>query len=175
MHPWAMPRHAGRCSRADLRDFLVSTLLTLVERILLIAELPLFSGIGTSDLASLATVAREWEPSAGEMIHAEGDAGDALHVVVRGQVKLERRGVVARCEPGRAFGAWGLFDSSPRTFTATAEIPSLLLTIEREAFVDVISDHVNVSRGILRELARRLRLHALEGATASLDDEMEIG
>ena len=150
-------------------------MLTLVERILVIAEQPLFSGIGTSDLASLATAAREWEPSPGEVIHAEGDAGDALHVVVRGSVKLERRGVVTRCEAGKAFGAWGLLDSAPRRFTATAEGSTKLLSIEREAFVDVISDHVNVSRGILRELARRLRRHALEGAAASLTDEMEIG
>ena len=150
-------------------------MLTLVERILVIAEQPLFNGIGTSDLASLATVAREWEPSAGEVIHAEGDAGDALHVVVRGSVKLERRGVVARCEAGKAFGAWGILDSSPRRFTATAEAAALLLSIEREAFVDVMSDHVNVSRGVLRELARRLRMHALEGAVPGLQDEVEIG
>lgn len=150
-------------------------MLTLVERILLIAELPLFGGIGTSDLASLATVAREWDVPAGEIIHSEGDAGDGLHVVIQGTVKLERRGVVTRCARGQVFGAWGLFDSSPRRFTASADGPARLLTIEREAFVDVISDHVNVSRGILRELSSRLRRHAIEGAAASLSDEVEIG
>jgi CRP/FNR family cyclic AMP-dependent transcriptional regulator len=150
-------------------------LLTLVERILVIAELPLFTGVGTSDLASLATVAREWEAQSGEIVHAEGDASDALHVVIAGAVKLERPGVVARCETGRAFGAWGLFDSAPRRFTATADGAARLLSIEREAFVDVISDHVNVSRGILRVLAGRLRRHAIEGAPASPQDEVEIG
>ena len=150
-------------------------MLTLVERILLLAELPLFTDVGTADLASLATVAREWEAQQGETIHAEGDAGDALHVVLEGRVKLERSGQSFTCEKGQAFGAWGLLDSSPRRFSAVAEVPTRLLSIEREAFVDVIADHVNVSRGVLRVLARRLRKHAVEGAQASVQDEVEIG
>ncbi len=150
-------------------------MLTLVERILLLAELPVLAEVKTSDLAALATVAREWDARAGETIHAAGDAGDALHVVVAGDVRLERPGVVAHVTDGRGFGAWGLFDDRPRIFTATAVTPTRLLSIEREAFADVQSDHAAVARGILRVLAGRLRDHVTKGATPSLQDEMEIG
>lgn len=150
-------------------------MLTLVERILLLAELPLFAEIATNDLASLATVAREWDARPGELVHAQGDAGDGLHVVVAGRVVLDREGSTVPLGPGQAFGAWGLFDSQPRRFTATVREATRLLTLDREAFVDVMADHVNVSRGVLGVLAARLRRHALEGAVASLQEEIEIG
>jgi CRP/FNR family transcriptional regulator, cyclic AMP receptor protein len=56
-----------------------------------------------------------------------------------------------------AFGAWALFDNEPRLATAVAVEESQLLFVSRERFFDVLSDHVDIVEGILKQLAQRLR------------------
>jgi CRP-like cAMP-binding protein len=149
--------------------------LTLVEKVLMLAEVPLFSETRTADLAHLALVARESETAAHEVIHREGDAPDAMHVIVSGRVRFHSAGKeVVEVRKG-AFGAFGLLDQRPRAWTATAIEPTKLLSLDRDAFIDVLSDHVNVSRGVLRVLAGRLRKRAeVAGRPADVED-LEIG
>ncbi len=149
-------------------------MLTLVERVLLLAEVPVFAGTRTADLAHLAAVARETEAARGDLIQRAGESPDALHVVIEGRVRLQRDDQAQEVTSG-AFGAWSLFDQQPRAFTATAVESTRLLSIDRDAFVDVISDHVNVARGVLRVLAGRLRKQVQEGGDDALARSIEIG
>jgi CRP/FNR family cyclic AMP-dependent transcriptional regulator len=149
--------------------------LTLVERVLLLAEVPLFSETRTADLAHLAAVARENDCSSGEVIHREGDAPDAMHVILSGRIRFERESG-EQLEAGKgAFGAFGLLDQRVRTWTARAIQPTRLLSLDRDAFVDVLSDHVNVGRGVMRVLAGRLRQRAVGDGRPADAEDLEIG
>jgi CRP-like cAMP-binding protein len=132
--------------------------LTLVEKVLILAEVPLLRRIGTADLAPLAQAARGVDLEKGELLYQVGDASDALRVVVKGRVQLTRERQSIDLTAGECFGAWALLDTQPRYFTATVVERSLLLELDRDAFVDVMADHVNVARGVLAELAARRRL-----------------
>ena len=147
----------------------------LVERVILLSRVPLFAEARTSDLAHLAAAMHERRLDAGEVVHQAGDVPDAMNVIVSGRMRFERAGRAPVETDQGAFGAFGLFDVEPRTWTATAAAPTRLLTIDRDAFVEVISDHVNVARGVLRALAGRLRRRADGKATAGDLEGVEMG
>ena len=151
-------------------------MMTVVERVLLLADLDVFTGVRTEDLAQVAASAREDEFVAGELIYEAGDRPDGLHVVVAGSVELVGGGRELLAEAGTAFGAWGLFDRQPRGLTARALSAVRLLSIEREAFLDVVADNGHLARDLLEALAVRVRLMSSRaGEAISEQDRIAIG
>jgi CRP-like cAMP-binding protein len=55
------------------------------------------------------------------------------------------------------FGAWALFDDEPRVATATTLEDTRLLQIDKEDFIDLLADHVEITQSILKVMVRRLR------------------
>lgn len=150
-------------------------MLTTVERVLLLGEIDLFAAVPSEILAALAAGGREDRFAANETIYSEGEVGDALHVVVEGGVRLERGATSREIGAGTAFGTWGLLDTAPRRFTATAVGELRLLTIERPAFHDVLSDHVLLAEGVLAVLASRVRRCVEAEEPPDTDEEASLG
>jgi CRP-like cAMP-binding protein len=81
-----------------------------------------------------------------------------MYVVISGVVRLHRGDVdVTRARAGEAFGTWALFDDELRVVSATCEQRSLLLRIGKEDFIELLADHLDVTRGVLKAVVRRLR------------------
>ncbi len=119
---------------------------------------PLFSGVEAEDLVVVAALAEEIDVAAGARIFAEGEIGDALYVVVKGGVRIERHGAtIAELGPGECVGELALLDDAPRSATVVAVAPTELLRIGRDDFLDTLSLYPGVARAILEVLARRLR------------------
>jgi CRP-like cAMP-binding protein len=144
--------------------------LTLVEKVLVLAELPLFSEVRSEDLAHVAQAARVHEYDAGETVYLDDDPPDGLHVLVTGSVRLEAGDRSVPVEPGQAFGSWGLLDDEPRRHRALVVKASSVLSLERESFLDVLADHVSVASGMLGSLARGVR-DAAARSGGELSDE----
>jgi CRP-like cAMP-binding protein len=134
---------------------------TLVERVILLEGVDVFSDVPTEQLAQLAAIAEEVTHPPGACIYAERDPSDAMYIVLSGQVRLHR-GVapVSFAEREVAFGTWALFDDELRVVSATAVDEVQLLRIDKEEFLELLADNVEVTRGILKTLAGRLRLLA---------------
>jgi CRP-like cAMP-binding protein len=132
--------------------------LTVVEKVILLRGVDVFSEVPTRDLALLAAIAEEVAVSAGEPIYAEKDPSDSMYVVVEGNVRLHRDGrEVLLAGANEAFGTWALFDDEPRVTSATAGDRGHLLRIDKEAFVDLLADNVQITQGVLKAVVRRLR------------------
>jgi CRP/FNR family transcriptional regulator/CRP/FNR family cyclic AMP-dependent transcriptional regulator len=54
-------------------------------------------------------------------------------------------------------GELALLDSEPRSATVRTAEPTRMLKLEREAFYELMNDHLEITRGIMRVLTRRLR------------------
>lgn len=133
-------------------------MLTTIEKVIRLQNVDLFALVPTEQLAYLAAIARETSVSAGNTIYRENDPADSLFLVIEGSVRLHK-GVqeITTALPNQAFGTWALFDEELRLVTATAIEDSRLLKIDREDFVEILADHVQISQGILKTLAGRLR------------------
>ncbi len=56
-----------------------------------------------------------------------------------------------------AFGVWALFDDEPRLTTAQAQDEVQVLFVSRDAFYEMLSDHVDIVEGLFKQLVQRLR------------------
>ena len=133
-------------------------MLTVVEKVIFLQNIDVFSEVPTEQLASLAAIAEEVSCLKGDVIYKENEYSDALYLVLDGRVRLHRDDKdIAVAENKEAFGAWALFDEEVRLVTASAEEDSRLLRIDREDFVDLLADQVQVAQGVIKTVARRLR------------------
>ncbi|MBI4550689.1 MAG: cyclic nucleotide-binding domain-containing protein [Candidatus Latescibacteria bacterium] len=133
-------------------------MLTTIEKVMFLQNVEVFGEVSTEHLAYLAAIAEEVSVVSGTTIYREQDASDAMYLVVDGRVRLHREGMeVAVAGPKEALGVWALFDDEPRVVTALAIEDTRLLRIDKEDFIDLLSDHVEIIRGVLMTLVKRLR------------------
>ncbi len=133
-------------------------MLTTIEKVILLQNVDVFSLVPTEQLAYLASIAREASFASGDTIYRENDPADSLFLVIEGSVRLHKdQQEITTVLVNQAFGTWALFDEEVRLLTATAVENSRLLKIDREDFVEILADHVQISQGILKTLAGRLR------------------
>lgn len=107
----------------------------------LLAQLPMFRGLGPTELEGLTLAAEVVEVAAGSCIIRRGDVGDRFYVIDQGEVEVVARSGTSRLGPGSHFGEIALLRSVPRTATVTAMAPTSLLALEGEDFLGVLARH----------------------------------
>lgn len=143
--------------------------LTAIEKVILLQNVDVFSGLRTDHLAHLAAITEEVSFLEGTDIYREADPADALYVVIEGKVRLHRSDQeISAADEKEAFGTWALFDREPRVVTATVVEDARLLRIDRDDFFDLLADHVQITQGLLETIVKRFRslLKRVENAHA---------
>jgi len=131
---------------------------TTIEKVIFLQNVDVFSHVPTEQLANIAAIAEEVTYLANDVIYETNEASDALYVVAEGMVRLHRDGdEIITAAPKDAFGTWSLFDDEPRVATATALEDSRLLRIDREEFLELLSDHTEITQAVLKNFASRMR------------------
>jgi CRP-like cAMP-binding protein len=127
----------------------------IVARLLLIRRVPAFQSAAVQALVSLAERARVRRAGAGEVLFSEGDPSEMVWMVARGGIELTRAGSPLVLHRGAAELVTHLAELTvgPRTFTATAAGPSVLLGVHREDLIDRLEEHFELARSILIYLA----------------------
>lgn len=137
--------------------------LSTVEKVIFLKEVPFFQGMTIEQLKVLANVCEETFAPAETRLFVEGDSGGTLYVVVSGRVAIEqekRKGSFARISTIEAhsyFGEMSLFDNSPHSTVATTLQDTLLLLIRREPLMALIRQHPELSLELIKVLNARLR------------------
>ncbi len=125
-----------------------------------LAATPLFAGLPKQALESLVANLTLVSLDVGVALFHEGDPGDALYVIVDGEVAVQAEGPplveMARLGPGAFLGEVALMTELPRSATVTATQPSELLRIDRHTLSRVLADHGDVLRAVLRFVRDRL-------------------
>jgi CRP-like cAMP-binding protein len=131
---------------------------TTIERVIFLQNVDVFSHVPTEQLAYIATIAEEVTYLANDVIYETNQAADALYLVAEGRVKLHRGGEeITTAGAKEAFGTWALFDDEPHVATATAVEDSRLLKVDREEFLELLSDHTEITQAVLKNFAGRMR------------------
>ncbi len=127
-------------------------------------SVPLFAHLAEHELRRVAELARRRKYPKGSVILFEDDPGDALYVVVAGQVKVVligedgREVILATLADGDFFGEMSLIDDEPRSAHVIAMESSDLLVLRRDDFQRCLDETPRIAIGLLRALTRRLRL-----------------
>jgi CRP/FNR family transcriptional regulator, cyclic AMP receptor protein len=93
-----------------------------------------------------------------KVIMKEGDRGIFMYVVHSGVVSVSiGEKVIEKVGPGGVFGEIALVDQSVRAATATAEADCMLLTINRNDFMQLVKNKPAFALSLLKALSERLR------------------
>lgn len=123
----------------------------------------LFRELDDEAAAALRSSMSEHKLARAEVLFREGDEGDRVYVVIDGKIKLGRtsqdgrENLLAILGPGQMFGELSLFDPGPRSATATAVTDTTLLGLGHANLLPWLTGRPEVSRGLLLQLASRLR------------------
>ena len=104
----------------------------------MLAGVELFEHLGDEDREQLARVVDLRELDAGTVLFSTGDPGESLFIVRSGEIEIYIRDttgqkiVLTVAETNGMFGELALLDNKPRTATAVALMPSVLLELDRE-------------------------------------------
>jgi CRP-like cAMP-binding protein len=133
--------------------------LTKKQKIAELRKVPLFKEIAPRELALIADKVTEIEFPAGRYIVRQGQVGTGCYLIIKGKVRVERGGkVVSRLGPGDFFGELSVLDQMPRNAHVITEVPTICLGLASWDFTKVLERYPKITLGILREVARRLRV-----------------
>jgi CRP/FNR family transcriptional regulator, cyclic AMP receptor protein len=136
-----------------------------------LAAIPFFAGLDQAALERLAGTVRARRFRRGEVIFHVGDPGDALFVIVAGDVKISlpsetgEEAILATLQAGDVFGELALLDGAPRSASATAVTPTETVVLPRDRFRELIAMEAGVRDALLASIAgelRRLTTHVEE-------------
>ncbi|HJW21935.1 MAG TPA: cyclic nucleotide-binding domain-containing protein [Candidatus Limnocylindrales bacterium] len=131
------------------------------DKVALLRAVPLFAELDERSLQAIATLAREHDATAGDVLMREGEPGDTFVVIVDGTVRVEQEGRDIRSMMAGGFlGEIALLEHGPRTATATCVTDCRLLTLGHFEFDRLLATFPDVRSKVLAVLARRARAQA---------------
>lgn len=132
--------------------------LLLIERVLLLKSLSIFSDTPETILAEIAHLMQEEEVAEDTRIVLEGETGNCMYIIFKGSVKIHKQHqLLAVMEERDFFGELSLLDTETRSASVTALADSILFRIDQDAFYDLMESRPEVGRGVIQILCKRLR------------------
>ena len=153
--------------RSDF-DNLIRQHITLAEQVnsdirynWLLRGMPLFDELESYEIELLAALLQTEIYNKDEVVFREGDSGDRFYIIESGEVIItrERDGKpveISRRRAGEYLGEIALLQNTPRTATVVAAEDVTLLSLEREFFLNLVSNFMNLRQTLSRTSTRRL-------------------
>src|SRR2546422_997565 len=123
----------------------------------------LFAELSTDSLAKLGTCLKTGEFPPSEVIVREGAPGVSMYIVKSGMVEVRKKDpatgidfLVAQLSSGAAVGEMSLLTGKPRSATVTTVQPTVVFTLTRADFRNLVTQHPEISLGLAHILAERL-------------------
>jgi MFS family permease len=135
----------------------------------ILAEVPLFAGLSPARLETAIRRATVRQVSPQMLIIRQGDEADNFYVIADGRVEVTqadsagRSNVLRQMGRGEFFGEIGLLSRVPRTATVTAMTAGTLISLDKEAFLELVESGSGLTH-------RLLAIH--RGAVGGTDDSV---
>lgn len=141
--------------------------ISIIERVLFLRKVALFADLAPSDLERVARLTEERGYADGEVIAAEGELGEDLHIIVDGTIRViqDRDGSereLARRTAGDVVGEMSIITQTPRVATLVADGPVRTIRLRHREFESMLRERPTVAMGVMRVLAYRLAERGVE-------------
>ena len=151
-----------------------------------LVQIPIFGGLTVAEAAEFFEVAVETSIAKGATLFREGDDGDALLVILEGEVQVTRKGVeLARLGKHNVLGEMSLMgEGEVRSATATALTDVKALTVPSKRVQKMLkADHVaalKVVANLAQVMSKRLaaineRLVSMSGGGKKKEELADFG
>jgi CRP-like cAMP-binding protein len=138
----------------------------------LLEKHPLLAHLEPAQLQTLARAGEIESYNPGESIVVEGSLGDALFLILSGQVAVHRGAqTFATLAGGEFFGEMSLVEPAPRSASVTAMSATFLFRLPHDALRKLISDDAASASAILVQVVKTLseRLRRANHMLSSVD------
>ena len=135
---------------------LISVKYKLNTMIQILKNIPFFNDLGDSDLNMIAEkVQMEYFP-ADHIIFKEGDSGEKMYVIKRGQVQVIRENtILAVLKENNFFGEMALVSDEPRNATIKTVTDLEVLTLNQYDFKRLLETNRNMASVVSYEVVKR--------------------
>lgn len=134
-----------------------------LERVLLLAKVPLFAYLRTDQLSRLAPLLEPVAWAKGERVFDMGDMGLELYVITSGHIGISVdpdptcQVFVNELRAGDCLGEMALIDNEPRSATAYVLEDTQALAMDKDRLHGLLMSYPELGIGMLRALSQRLR------------------
>ncbi|MEZ4331476.1 MAG: cyclic nucleotide-binding domain-containing protein [Myxococcota bacterium] len=128
----------------------------LVQCLALARRAPFLSGTNLTLLAELIKSDEPERIAPGEPLWRADDPIDRMALVLDGAFVNDGRHGLARAGAGATLGAWEIAATRTRFEGWVAEMPSRILSIERELFIDLLEDHFEFAQAYLARVSEEI-------------------
>ncbi len=124
----------------------------------LLKTIDVLSFFHESTLERIAQESKEFSLEPEVIIFEEGDQGNAMYIVLDGEILIyQGENVLTTMLPGTFFGEMSLIESVPRTASARTLAPSILLEINEPQFQEYFATQPQALMAIMKTLSARSR------------------
>ena len=140
-----------------------ATQISLGERILLLKEIKIFSGLSVEELAAIAAETKELNYPKGRTVIKQNNVGETVFLIIEGKVEVimeqtdGKEVLLDHIESGGAFGEMALIDDSPRSATIRTIEPSRFLILHKQEFKETALEFPRIALQICSVLSQRIR------------------
>ena len=133
------------------------------EAIASLRMIPMFAGVSTDALASIASLLIERRFPKHKTIVEEGAPGDYMYIIVEGRVKVTklsgdgREKILELLDVGDFFGEMSLLDEYPRSASVKALSDVRIMALARNDFLGLLTKSPDLALSVIQELTRRIR------------------
>jgi HEAT repeat protein len=144
-------------------DRIDSTDISLADKILLLKEVEIFSGLTASELAAIAAITKELDYPEGKAVIEQGDVGETVFLIIDGNVDVimeqpdGKEIVMDKIESGGAFGEMALIDNAPRSATIKTVSESRFIILHKQEFKEIVMEHPGIALQICSVFSSRIR------------------
>jgi len=134
----------------------------LLERVERLRTLSFFAFMTDEQLVAVARIAAETYTSAGTYLCRQGQLGQELFIVLKGEIEIIRRieggRVVLKAREGQVVGESAILADTPRTADLRALTNVHLLVISGVQFRALIRQHAEIAENVIRHLVTKLEI-----------------
>lgn len=130
----------------------------IIEKVLLLKNSAIFLNCKETDLMEIASICHESNFEKNTPIFYKNDPGNCVYFIYKGKVSIhDGEHQIAELGENELFGELSLLDSESRSASATTLTDCVLLKIEQEDFYDIMATNIDILKGIMKTLCKRLR------------------
>jgi CRP-like cAMP-binding protein len=123
----------------------------------MLARVPMFAGLSTSQLRDISRLATRLDLPAGRQLTTQGAVGQEFLIVLDGDVEVVLDGVVvATPTAGQCYGEIALLDRRPRTASVVATTDVIVDVIGRREFRELLKMQPPIAEQLQITMAERL-------------------
>jgi CRP-like cAMP-binding protein len=145
----------GERAMAEERKFL-----SMMEKVVFLKQVSLFSGLSVDELGLLAGIAQEEVFAEDAVIVRRGESNASLYLILEGNVELSsEEATIGVLGPKQSFGETSALDGSPSSVTAQAFFgDARTLTLQGDSVTRLIRLYPEIGIGLLLASSARVRL-----------------